>query len=169
MDEYTGDGRTESEEDASGIIEMLRRNRLRIQDVDQWVGDRAHGGFSGGGKKSNFRLMQAIAEALGINTTQRGWMEKLPKTDSGQRCPLLSIKTPYKRDKSVYEGADIIHRLMVKSDPATDGHDYYTVARRCEQLDSDHREWRGGKNEPAKDGCDAERYIVVPMVEGRRH
>ena len=58
---------------------------------------------------------------------------------------------------------------MVKSDPATDGHDYYTVARRCEQLDSDHREWRGGKNEPAKDGCDAERYIVVPMVEGRRH
>jgi hypothetical protein len=169
LDEYTGDGRTESEEDAQGIIDMLRRNRLKIQDVDQWVGDRAHGGFSGGGKKSNFRLMQAIAETLGISTSKRGWIEKLPKTSSGARCPLASIKTPYKRDRSVFEGADIIHRLMVKSKPDEAGQDYYTVDRKCEQLDQDHREWRGGKNEPAKDGCDAERYIVVPMVEGSRH
>ncbi len=169
MDEYTGDGRTESEEDAAGILEMLRRNNLRLQDVDQWVGDRAHAGDHRGGRKSNFRLTQAIAEALGINTSKRGWMDKLPQTDKGERCPLLSIHTPYKRDQSVYEGADIIHRLMVKTDLDEDGRDYYSVARKCEKLDSDHREWMGGKNEPAKDGCDAERYIVVPMVEGRRY
>lgn len=162
LDEYTGDGRTESEEDARGIIEMLRRNRIRLEDVDRWVGDRAHAGDFRGGKKSNFRLQQAIAEARGVNTTTRGWLRKLPK-------PLQGIRTPYKRDKSVYEGADIIHRLMVRTDLDQAGRDYYSVARKCEQLDSDHREWRGGKNEPAKDGCDAERYIIVPMVEGRRH
>jgi len=155
-DEYAGDGRTDSEQDAAGILAMLERQGIALEDVDQWVGDRAHGGDWRGGKKSNFRLQQAIAEAIGISTQSRGWKSRLPKN-------LQRIHTPAKKDKSVYEGADIIHRLMLR------GPEWYAVSQRCTQLDRDHTDWQGGSREPAKDGCDGERYIVVPMVEGRRY
>lgn len=155
-DEYKADGRTEAADDARGILEMLRRNGYAIEDVDQWVGDRAHAGDWRGGKKSNFRLQQAIAEATGLDTRTRGWIEKLP-------AALRHIAIPAKRDRSVYEGADIIHRAMLR------GPEWYAVSARCHDLDEDHRTWRGTKNEPAKDGCDAERYIVVPQLEGRRY
>jgi len=156
MDEYTAEGRTESADDAKGIVEMLQRNGMDWSHVDQWVGDRAHGGDFRGGKKANFYLQQHLAELMGVSTSSRGWMERLP-------APLRQIHTPYKRDKSVYEGADILHRLMLK------GPEWYAVSSRCVQLDEDHRTWEGGRYEPAKDGCDAERYIVVPMIEGKRH
>jgi hypothetical protein len=155
-DEYKADGRTEAADDARGLIAMLARNGYALEDVDLWVGDRAHAGDWRGGKKSNFRLQQALAEATGIDTRSRGWFEKLPEA-------LRKMRTPYKRDQSVYEGADIIHRAMLR------GPEWYAVSSRCAALDEDHRAWRGGKNEQAKDGCDGERYVVVPQIEGRRH
>jgi len=156
MDEYQGDGRTESEQDARGILAMLARNDLAVADVDVWVGDRAHHGDHRGGKKSNQRLKAAIAEALGHDTSRRGWTEKLPK-------PLRYMVVPRKYDQSVWEGCDILHRLMVGVTPRL------TVNPRCTVLAEDLAGWQGGLNDPHKDGIDAFRYFAVPMVEGERH
>lgn len=155
MDEYASEGRSEAADDAQGVLDMLGRQGMGVEHVDVWIGDRAHAGDWRGGKKANFYLQQAIAEKLGIDTRTRGWLERLPP-------PLRQIRVPWKRDKSVYEGADIVHRLMLR------GPDHYAVSDACVHLDDDHRQWKGGKTEPAKDGCDSERYIIVPMVEGRR-
>lgn len=156
VDEHYSDGRSETADDAKGLLAMLDRQGLRLDQVDQWVGDRAHRGDRRGGKKSNQRLQQAVAELMGIDTRQFGWIRRLPE-------PFQKMHTPAKRDGSVYEGADIIHELMTR------GRDYYAVSSACKQLDKDHSNWKGGATESAKDGCDAERYIIVPMVEGRMY
>ena len=151
LDEYVS-GSTTSEQDAVGVVAMLRRNGLEIKDVDLWVGDRAHD-FRGG-RKANQYFRQGLAKQLGFDISRRGWGDKIPR-------PLQMMAVPRKSLNSAYEGADIIHRRMLR------GPDYYAVSSCCKSLDESHRTWRGGQREPAKDACDAERYIVVPMMEGR--
>lgn len=153
IDEYQGDGRTESEEDAAGIVSMIVRNGLTLGDIDLWIGDRAHGGDRRGGMKSNERLKRAIAAHLGHDVRGRGWSAKLPKA-------LRHMETPVKYDRSVWEGCEILHRLMVGNTPRL------RVAMHCAALNTDLSSWQGAKLDPHKDGIDALRYIVVPMVEG---
>jgi hypothetical protein len=158
MAEWSGTGRTDTQQDARAIIDMLAGLGLALEDVDQWIGDRAHHGDHRGGKKSNTRLKQAIAEALGHDTNRRGWSESLP-------APLRFMKTPRKYDQSVWEGCEILHRLMVQ-EPAR-----FTVAPSCHDLIEDLNEWQGSTSptDPHKHGIDALRYIAIPMVEGVRH
>jgi hypothetical protein len=155
IDEYRGDGRTESEQDAAGILSMLARHHMTVSDVDLWVGDRAHHGDRRGGKKSNERLKSAVAKQLGHDISRRGWAEKLPKS-------LRYMPTPRKYDRSVWEGCEIIHRLMVGERPR------FLMHPRCTVLASDLSAWQGSSSDPHKDGIDALRYTVVPMVEGKR-
>lgn len=155
FDEYKGDGRTESEQDARGILAMLDRHRLRLEDVDVWVGDRGHRGDRRGGVKSNERLKRAIAEAIGLDARRRGWHERLPRN-------LQRMVTPRKYDRSVWEGCEVMHRLMVGDRPRL------TMDPRCVHLAEDLAEWEGALLDPHKDGIDAWRYAVVPMVEGVR-
>jgi hypothetical protein len=156
--EWSGQGRTNTRDDAKAIINLLESRGFRLEDVDQWIGDRAHHGDKRGGKKSNTRLKAAIAEALGHDTQRRGWSEKLPK-------PLRFMRTPRKFDQSVWEGAEILHRLQV-SDPAR-----FTVDPSCADLIRDLNEWNGSTSatNPHKHGIDALRYISVPLVEGLNH
>jgi len=156
--EWAGQGRTDTRQDAQAILDMLDGLGLSLDDVDQWVGDRAHRGDKRGGKKSNTRLKQAMAEVLGHNTGRRGWSEHLPK-------PLRFMTTPRKYDNSVWEGCEILHRLMVQ-EPAR-----FTVDPSCHDLIEDLNEWHGSTSptDPNKHGIDALRYIAVPMVEGERH
>ena len=156
LDEYQGEGRTESEEDAVGILQMLARHRMRLQDVDLWVGDRAHHGDRRGGQKSNDRLKQAIAKATGLDVGRRGWSEGLPK-------PLRAMWTPRKYDRSMYEGMEILHRLQVGQQPRM------TIAPRCKHLIESFTKWEGSTTDPLTDGLDACRYAVVPLIEGERH
>jgi hypothetical protein len=134
---------------------MLTRNGLALGDVDLWVGDRAHGGDSRGGRKSNERLKRAIALQTGIDVQRRGWGERLPKA-------LRRMYTPIKYDRSVWEGCEILHRLMVGDDPKL------RVSPRCGPLNEDLSLWQGGQKDPHKDGIDAFRYISVAMCEGER-
>ncbi len=160
-DEYKSEGGRSEYEDARGVMDMLERQGLEVRDVDIWVGDRAHAGDAKGGAKSNMRFQEAMASMLGIDTNRRRWLSRLPLNRR-------EMRKPYKYDNSVYEGADIIHRLMLRATDDEAGTEWYAVNRRCKHLDEDHREWQGGHKEPAKDGCDSERYIVVPMVEGKK-
>lgn len=154
LDHYMGNGRTNSEDDAAGILEMLSRNGYTISDVDLWVGDRAHHGDYRGGKKSNMDLKAAIAEALGINTRGRGWHARLPK-------PLQRMQTPRKYDNSVWEGCKVLFGMMVGDTPRLQ------MNARCGALNDDFSQWQGSFNDPHKDGIDSVRYIVVPMAEGK--
>jgi len=160
-DEYKSTAGRSEHEDARGVLAMLERQSLDVRDVDIWVGDRAHAGDSRGGRKSNLRFQEAMAAQMGIDTNRRRWSSKLP-------INLREMRTPYKYDNSVFEGVDIIHRLMLRATDEEAGTEWYAVHRRCVYLDEDHREWKGSWKEPAKDGCDSERYIVVPMVEGKK-
>lgn len=156
LDEYQGDGRTDTEEDAAGVLEMLQRHGMPLDAVDRWVGDRAHGGYQGGnGAKSNQRLKAAIAQRIGLDTAGRtGWSERLPHG-------LRYMWTPRKYDRSVWEGCDMMHRMMVGANPRL------LVSDRCVHLARDLQRWQGRTNDPHKDGIDALRYIIVDMVEGR--
>lgn len=156
--EWSGQGRTNTRDDAKAIINLLESHGFRLEDVDHWIGDRAHHGDKRGGKKSNTRLKAAIAEALGHDTQRRGWSEKLPK-------PLRFMRTPRKFDQSVWEGAEILHRLQVSDPPR------FTVDPGCSDLIRDLNEWNGSTSatNPFKHGIDALRYISVPLVENLAH
>lgn len=158
LDEYYSDARTESAQDAQGILEMLKRNGYELRDVDVWVGDRAHGGDKWGGYKSNGRLMRLFAEHLGIDVKRRGWSRHLPVGSAGPG--LRGFKQPYKPGGSVDHGCEVLHRLMVDS--------RISVAPRCTHLDEDLREWKGSRIDPHKDGIDALRYIVVELTQEKR-
>ena len=155
MDEYRGEGRTESEEDAAGILAMLDRAGLRLEDVDLWIGDRAHHGDRRGGQKSNERLMQAIAKGVGADVGRRGWSDRLP-------VALRRMCTPRKYDRSMWEGMEIVHRLTVSKPPRI------TFSPRCKWLPESMERWEGSTTDPLKDGLDALRYTVVPLIEGER-
>jgi hypothetical protein len=156
IDEYRGEGRTNTEQDAAGILAMLHRQGLGIEHVDLWVGDRAHEGYSGGGRKSNKRLMASIASELGYDLRSTGWIEKLPE-------PLRRMQPPRKYDGMVWEHCEVIHRLMVGSSPRI------FFAPGTVHIQRDLENWQGNKTDPSKDGIDALRYIVVPMVDRHDH
>ena len=158
LDEFAGESVTDLEQDAESILAMLTRNGLTVADVDQWMGDRAHHGDGKGGIKSNDRLKQAIARSLGLDFLRRGWADKLPK-------PLQYMRTPRKYNRSVYDAAEIIHRLMVGEAPRI------TIDPKCRRMIEDLSNWQGSKSatDPHKHGFDSLQYIVVPMVEGERH
>lgn len=150
LDEYKADGRTEIDDDAKGIRDMLRRWGQKLSDVDVWIGDRAHKGDKWGGYKSNRRLLTAFARL------ERKLAKALPK-------PLKRIRVPRKYHGSVWDGMEVLHRLMVGTTPRIKFHRESTEA-----LQKDLQEWRGSYIDPHKDGIDALRYAVVDMTEARK-
>ena len=162
LDEYKSDRRGDEFDDARGVVAMLARHGMRIQDVDQWVGDRPHAGDQWGGVKSNRRFLKAMAHvAAGHPRGRSRWMETLPKA-------MQQMARPRKFHGSVWDNVDELHRLMVSKGSGTHSGPRLTVAPACKHLDEDLQEWQGGKLDPHKDGIDAWRYIAVPMLEGAR-
>jgi hypothetical protein len=156
-DHAKADGRTEIEQDARNILDMIARNGHRIEDVDLWVGDRSHGGDRWGGVKSNLRLQQAIAQAMGINTERKRhlWIVDLPPA-------LQHMGKPRKYHGSVWDGCESLHRLMVAK--------RFTISTRpeCNALDADFASWQAATTDPAKDGIDSVRYPTIALVDGRQ-
>lgn len=157
LDEYQADRRTSSEDDARGIMQMLERNGIPLEDIDHWVGDRAHHGDRYGGKKSNRRLLHQFSMLRGVDPTMdRSWRRKLP-------AALAKMDTPRKYERSVWDGCEVLHRLMVSDPPAILFSKTTTAA-----LQEDLLEWRGASTDPHKDGIDALRYAVVDMTKEKR-
>lgn len=154
---YRSAGRSDDDADAAGILAMLAETGHELSDVDYWIGDRAHGGDRKGGIKSNYRLMRALARAVGIDDTRKDWRSRLP-------APLRRMWTPTKYDGSVWDDVEVLHRLMVRKaftvDPSAGGDD---------SLGGDFAAWNGQYIDPHKDGIDSCRYAAVPMIaEGWR-
>lgn len=183
-DMYMSTGRSEMEEDARGIIEMLWRNDLAhpredlrgleleevlsyraaggvptldLSDVDLWVGDRSHGGYKGGmGKKSNGDLQRAIAQLIGFDVggmQAHEWREKLPG-------PLQKIRIPYKRNRSMWDGMEVVRRMMPQRFSISNNERMNPMADAFDQ-------WQGALLDPMRDRLDSIRYPVVEVDSGR--
>lgn len=153
---YRSEGRTEIEDDARGIVDMIHAAGHQVSDVDVWIGDRAHSGNRWGGVKSNQRLQRAIGDVIGLDTSKSRnvWQRQLPE-------PLRRLKVPRKYDGSVWDGVEVLHRFQVA------GRFTISTSAVCNPLDEDFAEWQGKKLDPHKDGIDSVRYIAVPMIDGR--
>lgn len=142
LDQCISTGATTPEQDARDILAMLRRNAMRVESVDRWVGDRKHGGRRWGGKKSNALLMQGFEREL--------------------RLPVGAIPfrmhTAWKPAGSIYEGTRILHSAMLRHD--------FTIHPRCKQLIEDLKMWDGADDEH-KHGIDSLRYGAVELVTRR--
>jgi hypothetical protein len=151
LGEYYADGRTTSDADGEAIVAMLRRAGIEIRDVDFWVGDRSHHGDHKGGYKSNLRLQQTIARVLGLDPVRdRQWKRSLP-------APLARMTVPRKYDGSVWDGCEVLHRLMVE--------ERLLLAPETVHLQEDLLEWRGSFIDPHKDGIDALRYATLHATQ----
>lgn len=168
-DFYMSPGRTEMEQDAQAILEMLVRNKLAprrvgppplhdLSDIDLWMGDRSHGGYRGGrGMKSNADLLRAMAALLGfrVDTMETWeWRQKLPE-------PMRKIRTPKKHHQSMWDGMDVVRRILA-------GH-RLTVSTRpeCDPVAEAFERWAGALLDPMRDRLDAIRYAVVEVDSGR--
>jgi len=168
-DFYMSPGRTEMEQDAAAVLEMLRRNGLArprvgsaplwdLGDVDLWIADRSHGGYAGGrGMKSNQDFQRALAQLLGFDVGKLEayeWREKLPE-------PLQHIRIPRKRHRSMWDGMDVLRRI-------TAGQRLTVATRReCDPVQEAFERWQGALLDPLRDRLDAIRYAVVEYDSGR--
>lgn len=144
LDEARSDGRTSYDEDAAAVIAMLQRHGWSWENVDYWIGDRAHGGDEAGNEKSNADLLQALSRKL-----------KIPASKLQQRG--LKIATPRKFRGSMHRGIRIMNSLF-KARQAK-------VHERCQGVIRGAKEWKGRLDDPAKDPLDAARYPVELLTD----
>ena len=142
LDQVLSDGLTTPEQDARDILGMLKRCGLSLEAVDRWTGDRKHGGKRWGGKKSNALLMQGFERHLRLP------IGSLP----------FRIKTAWKPQGSVYEGARILHGAMLRGD--------FFIHSRCKALIDDLNHWTGADDQH-KHGIDSLRYGAVELLTQR--
>lgn len=139
LDEYVADGNTSVDNDAKAIVEMLLRNNLSVDDVDQWVGDRRYGGKQWGGAKDNELLEQAFMRLLKRAGGALGF----------------TIETAYKPKGSVYEGVKIVHAAMMRNG--------FVARPRCKKTIEALQQW-AWRDDEHKHKIDALRYGAVTLV-----
>jgi phage terminase large subunit-like protein len=144
LDEVLSDGRTSPKEDAQNILEMLARNAFRWQDVDYWLGDRAHGGDYWGNEKSNRDLVHAFSKLL-----------KMPKYKL--QASGLRLHVPYKRRGSITRGMRLLNGLC--------RHQQFVVHPRCKGFIEAAKNWEGRLDSPLKDRLDGVRYVVEKFFD----
>jgi len=153
---------SKTDDHAQGVLDMIDRAAIvlggeyDLRDIDVWIGDRAHSKSSFGPRQSNLFLKRAIAKALGHRVGQgHRWLEKLPR-------PLQRMYQPAKHLHPMWEGFAELHGMMAE------GAERLTLDPSVVHLRRDIEEWQGSTKDPAKDGLDALRYIVIGMTEGTR-
>jgi hypothetical protein len=142
-DEYVGRENTSTTDDARGILDMLRRNRIRWSQLDEVWGDRLY--IRGpADKKSNRDLIDAVARLL--------------RVPSRSLSPSIrTVKRGRGRGKgSVDAGCRYLHQAMVH-----DGH--FQVHPRCENVIDALQKW-DYRDDDYKDKIDAVRYALQRQV-----
>jgi len=147
LDEACSDGRTSPKDDATAILDMLRRHGWTWEDVDHWVGDRSHSGDRFGNAKSNQDLMQAFTEVL--NTPEHRLRGKG-----------LDIQIPRKERGSMYRGIRLMNGLFKERRAF--------IHARCQSLIEAITGWGGALDDAKKDRIDAARYATERLFDERR-
>ena len=145
--EYRPKTRTSTEQDARGVIRLLKDGAgWTPADKLIWVGDRAAESRKWATRKSNGALAHAIS----------GRMKKpLDELNAGAG---LFIRTPSKFRGSVYEGLKLVNGLLIE--------DRIRISPACVELIGSIKGWEGDKKDPKKDLVDCLRYLVEELVEG---
>jgi phage terminase large subunit-like protein len=147
LDEACSDGRTSPKDDATAILDMLRRHGWTWEDVDHWVGDRSHSGDRFGNAKSNQDLMAAFTEVL--NTPEHRLRGKG-----------LDIQIPRKERGSMYRGIRLMNGLFKERRAF--------IHARCQSLIEAITGWGGALDDAKKDRIDAARYATERLFDERR-
>lgn len=141
IDEYNNKKRTDPDEDAAGILEMLARHDIRPQEVDLAVGDINSLGKGGGGIKVN----DALAEAI--------------RRQSKTKHPPIVIRSARKGRGSVMYGSRLINYAFRRAD--------LTIHPRCKNLIHSFQHFKGSE-EDLKHNLDAARYAISSILMDRK-
>lgn len=146
LGEYVGDGGTTSEEDAVGILSLIRKWGFRWEDIDFVTGDKPYdaGKGDGIGKKSNAEIETAICAELGITDIKR-LFPRIKQAKTGKGAGRGSID----------QGCNWLHRRMVQR--------RFTIQAGCERLIEAFRKWDYTDSD-YKDPIDALRYATWPFA-----
>lgn len=150
LDECVAEGFTAPEQDAAAILDMLRRNGLMYDSVDEWVGDVPTESRRQNVRKSNEEIRKELAAQLGR--------------------PLRSIRpftVPTKGSNSPSAGCRDINTLFHRDDAR--------VRPCCVRLIASINVFAGDPHDPVKDVLDAGRYAfergitapVGPILQAR--
>ena len=141
LDEYNNTKRTDPDEDAAGILEMLARHDIQPQEVDLAVGDINSLGKGGGGIKVN----DALAEAIRRQTKTK-------------HLPIV-IRSARKGRGSVMYGSRLINYAFRRAD--------LTIHPRCKNLIHSFQHFKGSE-EDLKHNLDAARYAISSILMERK-
>jgi len=142
VDEYCPDGYSTTDQNAEGVIAMLRRNGLAYGDVDVWIGDVPALGRKAVRRKANADMRRELARVAGIEFARTKWIE-----------------TPNKYRSSHITGLEVMNALFARGAAIVD--------TRCEKFATACERFRGRKDDPHKDILDAGRYGMEAAVDGR--
>lgn len=129
-----------TEDLVDAIMVMLKRNDLRPEHVDFWIGDRSAQGKSR--KLENASTRALLAERMEVAVSQ---------------AP--NIETPRKYAGSVAYGCALLNGLARR--------DRLRVHARCRRFIDFLNHFKGDPRDPVKDAGDAGRYPIVRMVDPR--
>jgi hypothetical protein len=141
IDEYTNKSRTDPEEDAAGILDMLRRHNIAPGEVDLAVGDINTAGKGGGGIKVNDALAGAIQRQ-----TKKHYVP-------------ITIRSAKKGRGSVMYGCRLLNYAFRRGD--------LTIHPRCKALIHSLRHWKG-VDDDLKHHIDAVRYITSAILSHKK-
>jgi len=147
MDEVVNESATTPEMDAAAILNMLARNGLNYDNVDEWIGDRSTGWNKWAVRKSNKDLRVYLAAEI-----------KRPYSR------LKFIHTPKKFTGSEDYGLRIMNAIMGRVDEETE-RSHFLVSPRAKAFREACRTYRGDKRDPVKDVLDAGRYPIERHVK----
>lgn len=148
LEEYTPEGITRPEDDADGLLDMLQRRGLTIDDVDMFVGDIATGSERWAIKKSN----KDLRRELGARLKRR--LSDVPR-----------FLTPRKFATSMTYGCGLLNTLFSRFEE--DGTPHALVDPRCPEFVDFCNRFNGDKHHATKDVGDAGRYPVERAITGR--
>ena len=149
MGEYRPEIRTSTEQDAEGIVRLLKVSAgWTPRDKLVWIGDRAAESRKWYCRKCNGDLAHAIADLM------KAPLEELSGGEG------LFIKVPDKPKGSVARGLKLINGLFIT--------DRIRIHPRCIQLIKAIMGWEGIRTDPRKDLLDALRYAIEALVDTHR-
>lgn len=145
LDESVSEGFTAPEHDAKGILDMLARNGLTYDHVDEWIGD-----------------VPASSEILNVtksNAEIRKWLAILLGREEAR---LKRIATPYKFERSETTGLRVMNTIFSrKDDELPDGR----VRPQCVHFINACKTYKGNRKDPVKDVLDSGRYPMERAIQ----
>ena len=148
IDESINEGFTSPEDDAQAVLDMLRRNGLTYDNVDDWVGDVPTQSKLWDVRKSNAEIRKEMAKILGRRVEKTKFIAEPKKWSGSMSDGMRKLNTLFGRRTRLNVPDAIVHP-------------------KCAQFVNACWNFKGHPKDPVKDGLDGGRYPVERAVTGR--